>query len=57
MWTLKLCIGLFLGICGQYQEMDFLDQKTCEYAKSQMNPAIGDGYAICVPLGTKTKRG
>jgi len=47
-YTLTLCLGMFLGLCGQYQLYHHPTLAECEAAKAGISQkAIGDGYAIC----------
>lgn len=50
MYTLTICIGMFLAICGQVREYDYPSQIACEQARTAFSPKVlGDGYAICHP--------
>jgi hypothetical protein len=50
MWTLTVCAGLFLGICGGVHRYDFQTVEACNQARVQIpQKTIGDGYAVCVP--------
>lgn len=52
-YTLTLCLGMFLSRCGQVRTYDFLTLAECEAAKASISKeAIGSGYAICA-LKTK----
>lgn len=53
-YTLTLCIGMFLSLCGQYRTYEYPNLNECERARASI-PAktIGDGYAVCAP----TKQG
>lgn len=51
MWTLTLCVGMFLAICGQTREVDFPDREACERERAYQVKHVGDGYAICAPKG------
>jgi hypothetical protein len=49
-YTLTLCIGMFLGLCGSVRTYDYPSLQECEKAKAGVpEKAIGDGYAICAP--------
>ena len=49
-YTLTLCLGLFLGICGQARQMEYTSLAECETAKIGISQkALGDGYALCAP--------
>lgn len=50
MYTLTLCLGMFLAICGQIRNFEYPTLQECERARDAV-PAkvIGDGYAICAP--------
>lgn len=50
-YTLTLCIGLFLGLCGQTREVDFPSYEACDRERQQQLPRVGKGYAICAPKG------
>lgn len=53
-YTLTLCLGMFLGICGSAREFDFPDAASCESARSKVSQkAVGDGYAVCAPKAKK----
>ena len=55
-YTLTLCLGMFLGICGGFKTFDYPTQADCEKARETVSKkAIGDGYAICVPKQSKVK--
>jgi len=49
-YTLTLCLGMFLAICGSTQKFEFPTKQECEEARSKVNPkSIGDGFAVCAP--------
>lgn len=49
-YTLTLCLGMFLGICGQTRTYDYPTRAECEAAKASIpQKSIGGGYAICAP--------
>ena len=49
-YTMTVCFGVFLSICGQVRQYDYPNLAECEKAKSSLSAkAIGDGYAICHP--------
>lgn len=49
MYTLTLCIGIFLGVCGQAREFDYQDEAACQRARVQQLQMVGGGYAVCAP--------
>jgi hypothetical protein len=48
-WTLTLCIGMFLGTCGSVRTFDFPDRDSCERERAAQLKAVGGGYAVCAP--------
>lgn len=50
-YTLKMCIGMFLGMCGSISNVDFPSKQECLEAREQVvnSQALGKGYAICIP--------
>ena len=49
-YTLTLCLGMFLSICGQHKSYDYPNLQECERARDAFpKEVIGDGYALCVP--------
>jgi hypothetical protein len=56
-YTLTLCLGMWLSLCGQIREYEYQSAAECEKARSAVSPkAIGDGYAICAPTKPKEKK-
>lgn len=55
-YTLTLCLGMFLGICGSGRSFEYPTHAECEQARLAV-PArsIGSGYAICAPTERKVK--
>lgn len=49
MWTLTLCVGIYLGLCGQLREVNFPDRESCERERTQQIQAVRGGYAVCAP--------
>lgn len=50
MYTLTLCIGMFLSLCGQFRTYEYPSLEECERARASIpSKTIGDGYAICAP--------
>jgi hypothetical protein len=49
MWTLTLCIGMWLGTCGARHTFDFPDRDSCERERAQQLKTVGAGYALCAP--------
>ena len=57
-YTLTLCLGMFLGLCGQIRTHDFPTFAECEAAKAGISQkAIGGGYAICAPKKVNPQEG
>lgn len=56
MITLKVCFGMFLGLCGSMQHFSFETMEECQIARQEMleRPTIGDGYAMCLKELTNT---
>jgi hypothetical protein len=51
-YTLTLCIGMFMSICGQLREADFPSYEVCDRERqAQVKRGIGSGYAVCAPKG------
>lgn len=49
-YTLTLCLGMFLKICGSYKEYEYPTKQECLEARTQVSiKTIGDGYAVCAP--------
>ena len=49
-YTLTLCLGMFLSICGQVRTYDYPSLAECEAAKAGIpQKTIGGGYAVCAP--------
>ena len=49
-YTLTLCLGMWLSLCGQIRTIDYPSAEACEKARLTVpQKAIGDGYAICAP--------
>lgn len=49
-YTLTLCLGMWLSLCGQIRTFDYLTADECEKARAAVSAqAIGKGYAICAP--------
>lgn len=47
-YTLTLCLGMFLSLCGQVRTYDYPTFAECEAARLAVSKnAIGDGYTIC----------
>jgi hypothetical protein len=57
MWTLTLCIGMFMAICGQVREVTFPDRESCERERAAQVRYVGDGYAVCAPGQLRTPKG
>jgi len=50
MYTLTLCIGMWLGTCGQHRAYDYPTLQECERARDAFpKNVLGSGYAVCVP--------
>lgn len=50
MYTLFMCLGMFLGICGNVRQFDFNTIEQCEEQRKQVpKESIGKGYVICIP--------
>jgi hypothetical protein len=49
MTTLILCLGMWLGICGQIRHYDFPTVEACERERAAQIKSVGSGYAVCVP--------
>ncbi len=53
-YTLSLCLGMFLGTCGAFRTFDYPTAAECEAARKNVSvKSIGDGYAICAPKKEK----
>lgn len=50
MWTLTVCAGMWIGICGQINTHVFPDKETCYEARDHISTTIEDGWAVCVPI-------
>lgn len=49
-YTLTLCLGLFLGLCGSQQTYIYPTKEECEVSRAQISAkTVGDGFAICAP--------
>ena len=49
-YTLTLCLGMFMSMCGSIKTFDYPTQAECEKARDAISKkAIGDGYVICAP--------
>ena len=49
-YTLTLCLGMFMSLCGQYRSYDYPTLQECERARDAFPKAvIGSGFALCVP--------
>ncbi len=48
-WTLTVCYGIFLAICGQLKYYDFPDWESCERERKEQIKRVGDGWAVCAP--------
>lgn len=49
-YTLTLCLGMWLGICGNIKTFEFPSADECEKARKHVSAeSIGKGYAICAP--------
>jgi len=48
-WTLTLCIGVFLGICGSRQHYDYPTEAACLTALkiAEARPAVA--FGVCAP--------
>ena len=56
-YTLTLCLGMFLSICGNIRTFDYPTQAECEKARDAISKkAIGDGYAICALTKPRSKK-
>jgi len=53
MYTLTLCIGITLGICGQIRKFDFQTYEECDKERIKQIPYVRDGYAVCAPTEEK----
>ena len=49
MYTLTLCIGITLGVCGQIRNFDFPSYEECDKERIKQIPYVRDGYAVCSP--------
>lgn len=49
MYTLVLCVGMFLGMCGSSSTYKFNTKEECVEARNHLEKSVGGGYAICVP--------
>lgn len=49
-YTLIICAGMFLGLCGHVRKVDYPSADECNKVRVTI-PAgtIGKGYVICVP--------
>ena len=55
-YTLTICLGMFLSLCGNIKTFDYPTQAECEKARDALSKkAIGDGYAICAPKQKEQK--
>jgi hypothetical protein len=50
-YTLTLCIGMFMSICGQLRTADFPDYDSCNRERQAQLLRVGTGYAVCSPNG------
>jgi hypothetical protein len=51
-YTLTLCIGMFMSICGQVRTAEFPDYESCNRERREQVARVGTGYATCTPNGT-----
>jgi hypothetical protein len=51
-YTLTVCYGMFLAICGQVRTFDFPDTASCERERTEQLKRVGAGYAVCAPKTT-----
>jgi hypothetical protein len=56
MWTLTLCVGMFMGICGQLREASFPDRESCERERAYQAQRVGTGYAVCAPTSLRSPK-
>lgn len=54
-YTLTLCIGMFLSVCGSVRTFDFPDRDSCERERAAQLRVVGGGYAICAPKNQPKK--
>lgn len=49
-YTLTLCIGMWMHTCGQHRTFDYPTIQECERARDAFpKDVIGKGYAVCAP--------
>ena len=41
-YTLTICYGMFLAICGQIRHFDFPDRESCEHERAAQLKRVGD---------------
>lgn len=52
-YTLTICLGMWLSICGNVVTIDYPSKSECEEARRTVpEKSIGNGYAICAPKGS-----
>jgi hypothetical protein len=56
MWTLTLCIGMFMAICGSVRTFDFPDRESCERERAAQLKIVAGGYAVCAPKAAASAR-
>lgn len=50
-YTLTICFGVFMAICGQQRKIDFPDWHSCDRERQAQVRHVGNGWAICHPKG------
>jgi len=55
MYVLKLCVGMFLGICGHTNYSVFPDYASCDRERQQQVARVGKGYALGTPAPPKLR--
>ena len=48
-YTLTICYGVFLAMCGQIRTYDFPDVASCERERAAQEKYIDNGHAVCAP--------
>ena len=54
-WTLTLCIGIFLGVCGSRQVYDYSSQEDCYRAQKEAQARPNIAFAVCAPKKVEAK--
>ena len=57
MWTLTMCMGVWLGICTQYVERDFGSAEACERERAYQAANARPAWALCAPKRPKDREG